>query len=41
MYMVHSRFYSFLFILIIAFIAIFDYLLNIQNFTFIPITMRL
>jgi len=41
MYMIHSRSYSFLFTLIIAFIAIFDYLFNFQNLTFIPITMRL
>jgi len=34
MIMIHSRSYSFLFTLTIAFIAIFDYKFNIQNFTF-------
>jgi len=33
MYMIHSKSYSFLFTLIIAFTAIFDYLFNIQKFT--------
>jgi len=41
MHMMHSRSYSFLFIQTIAFMAIFDYSFNIQNFAFIPITMRL
>jgi len=39
-YMIHSRSYSFLFTLTIAFIAIFDYKFNIQNFTFISQSVR-
>jgi len=41
MIMIHSRSYSILFTLTIAFIAIFDYLFNIQIFTFVPIAMHL
>jgi len=40
-HMIHSRSYSFLFTLIIAFIAIFDYKFNIQNFSFITITIMM
>jgi len=40
MYMIHSRSYSFLFTLTIAFIAIFDYKFDIQNFTFISQSLR-
>jgi len=39
-YMIRSRSYGFLFTLTIAFIAIFDYKFNIQNFTFISQSMR-
>jgi len=39
-YMIHSRSYSFFFTLTIAFIAIFDYKFNIQNFAFISQSMR-
>jgi len=40
MYIIHSKYYSILFTLIIEFIAIFDYQFNIQIFAFIPITIN-
>jgi len=40
MNIIYSRSYSFIFILTIVIIVLFDYLCNIQNFTFIPITIN-